>query len=551
MKPHMNIFKNSSSQRKMIFISLLLVAATVAAYWQVHEFNFVGFDDDSYVYENLQVRQGLGKDSLIWAFTAVHAANWHPVTWLSYMLDYQLFGMDSGKYHLVNLFFHIVNALLLFFILRKMTGGPWRSAMVAALFALHPLHVESVAWVSERKDVLSAFFFMLTLWAYAVYVARRSVPAYLLMVFLFACGLMAKPMLVTLPFVLLLLDYWPLNRLSFAQASGHQVKGVGALVLEKLPLFILALLSSGITYYAQQKGGTVATLDGVPLSMRIANALVAYAGYIGKMFYPVHLACLYPYPKITPWWKAAIAGLSLAAITLAALRSARKRPYLIVGWLWYLGTLAPVIGIVQVGSQSMADRYTYLPLIGLFIMIAWGIPEFVSNSRLKRIGLPILSFLILCILWGLTWHQVRYWLDSRTLFEHALGVTSENAAMHYDLANAYRNQGRLDLAVDQYTQTLRIHPDHSQAHNNLGSVLLEMGRTNEAISHYRQAVRIDPDYADARYNLGIAYVNTGKIDRAVQQFRAALRLRPSDDNILNTLNKVLMMQNSSKPGGDK
>ena len=469
----MQIFKKLSLWQQLMLISLLLVVATFAAYWQVHEFDFVGFDDDSYIYENQQVQHGLSLDNLIWAFTTVTVSNWHPLTWLSHMLDFQLFGMDSGKHHLGNLFFHIVNTLCLLFVFKKMTGSFWKSAMVAGLFALHPLHVESVAWVSERKDVLSTFFWLLTMWAYLVYVKRPSLPRYVPVVLFFVLGLMAKPMLVTLPFVLLLLDYYPLNRLSFPLLSEkYKVKGFATLVLEKLPLIILAVLSSVMTYYAQQKGGAVATLDGIPLSLRIANSLVAYISYIGKMIYPAHLACLYPFSKMLPWWKVAAAGLVLVAITVMTFRSARKRPYMIVGWLWYLGTLVPVIGIVQVGSQSMADRYTYVSLIGIFIMIAWGIPELISGIRLKRTGLPVAAVALLCVLWGLTWHQAGYWRDSQTLFEHALSVTSENDTMHYDLANAYKNQGRLDQAVPHYLQTLRIKPDHEKAHNNLGSALL-------------------------------------------------------------------------------
>ena len=417
-----------------ILVCLFLVMATLAVYWQVQNFDFVNFHDDDYVYENRHVKEGLTLESVTWAFTTIHAGNWHPLTWLSHMLDSHVYGMNSGRHHLTNLLFHIANTLLMFMVFRKMTDSLWQSGFVAGLFALHPLHVESVAWVSERKDVLSTFFWMLTKWSYIWYVEHPVVRRYILVVLFFALGLMSKPMLVTLPFVLLLLDFYPLNRFQFQQSDGSanaQQKSIALrLILEKTPLFVLVAMSSAITFYAQKHGGAVASLKVIPLKARVANALVSYANYIGKMVYPSKLTVLYPHPGMLPWWKIAGACFLLVSISFLAIRVVKQSPYFAMGWLWYLGTLVPVIGLVQVGSQSMADRYTYVPLIGIFIIIAWGIPELVAQWRYRKIWLATLATVILTILMAMTWKQVGYWKNSITLFEHTLKVTTNNALPH-------------------------------------------------------------------------------------------------------------------------
>ncbi|MFZ2631119.1 MAG: tetratricopeptide repeat protein [Desulfosalsimonadaceae bacterium] len=592
------ILKKLSRQQCLMLISLLLAVATVAAYLQVRGFDFISFDDDLYVFENQRVQQGLNADNLIWAFNPAKTddqAYWHPLAWLSHMLDCQLFGLNPGAHHLVNLVFHTLNVLLLLLALFLMTGSPWRSGFVAALFALHPINVDSVVWIAERKNLLSTSFWMLTLLSYLYYTKRPNTLRYLLLVVSLTLGLLAKPMLVTLPCVLLLIDFWPLGRMDL----GHQIPskglspvwnfqsaGVARLIIEKIPLIVLSLITIGLSVFTLQAKDMMIDHNTTPMMLRIENAIVSYVGYLWKMIWPVNFGVVYPFPKTIPLWQPMAALLFLISASLLILMRVRKSPYLVTGWLWYLGTLLPVIGLVQGGFwPAIADRWAYVPLIGIFIIIAWGIPELVENFPLKKTGLPVLSAGILCVLWVLAWNQIRFWRDSRTLFEHTLSVTRDNfmihnnlgvalskqgrmdlaidqylkslrirpgyADAHYNLANIYKDQARLDQAVYEYLQTLRIKPDHEKAHNNLGSALLSMGRPDEAIKHYQQALQINPDYVDARYNLGIAYVDTGDIDQAIQQIQAALRLRPSDDNILNTLNIVLMMQNSSKPGGDK
>lgn len=521
-------------EKKPVFeitIILLLILSSLVVYGQVREFDFVHFDDTVYVSQNKAIQQGLTVDSVIWALTTVHAANWHPVTWLSHMTDYRLFGLNPGMHHMTSVFLHIINSMLLFFIFRKMTGNLWQSAMIAALFALHPLHVETVAWVSERKDVLSTLFWMLTMRTYLAYVEQPSGRRYAAVVLFFVLGLMSKPMLVTLPFVLLLLDYWPLNRIAFrpwSEQSGIKQLALAApLVREKIPLFILVILSSVITYYAQQKGEAVAPLDVIPMAERITNAIAAYVGYIGKAVYPVHLACLYPHPGMLPWWKVAGSGLLIAAISAAAFGSARKHPYVIVGWLWYLGTLVPVIGIVQVGSQAMADRYTYVPVVGLFLIIVWGVPELFKKWGYGKKALAVGSVVALCVLMLLARQQAGYWKNSITLFERALEVTNDNYTMHYNLANvlARDDQGAVDdeAAVRHYLETLRIKPNFADAHNNLANLYMVKGRLDAAIEQYVKVLEIDPGYEGVHYNLGIAAFRQGRAREAADHFKLALQ----------------------------
>ncbi len=528
-----------------IIICLILILATLVVFWRLPGYEFVGFDDDLYVYENLFVQKGLSEENITWAFKTFITGNWHPLTWLSHMFDCQLFGLKPGMHHLTNLLLHIANSLLLYLVLRKMTGTRWRSAFVASLFALHPLHVESVAWVAERKDVLSTFFWLLTMWSYAFYAERPAANRYMLTLLFFALGLMVKPMLVTLPFVLLLTDYWPLHRVQmFRFTNNRQGRKFSALQLiwEKVPFFTLATASSVVTLIAQRAGGAATSLDVLPIKIRIANAFISYISYIGKMIWPRNLAVLYPMPKIFFAWQAAVAGLLLLCISIVLIRAMRRRPYLGVGWLWYLGTLFPVIGLVQVGVQSMADRYTYVPLIGLFILLTWGFHDLTGRWRHGRIAAATCAALILLGLMAGASFQVRHWKTSTTLFTHTLGITSNNWLIHNNLGVALAKEGKLNEAIRHYSEALRIKQNYALAHNNLGVALRLQGRLDEAIRHHSEALRIKPDFAKAHNNLGIALSRQGKMKEAIDHYSEALRIDPNYSEAHNNLGIVLDTQ---------
>jgi hypothetical protein len=539
---------------RTILVVLVLAALTVAVYAPVGRFDFVQLDDPAYVTENPHVLGGLTLDGLAWAFTTGHAANWHPVTWLSHMLDVQLFGVDAGAHHLTSLALHAANTLLLFGLLALLTGALWRSALVAALFAVHPLHVESVAWVAERKDVLSAFFLLLTLWAYAGFV--RSVgPAataagetagrsrrvyYALMLVAFALGLMAKPMLVTLPFVLLLLDVWPLERLNAAwrgerrleanagsprrPATGSSkaggttrrskdrpaeagtlgsvalLKTAWPLVREKLPLFVMAAASSIVTLVVQQRGGAVTPFEVYPFSLRLQNAVVSIAAYLRDAVWPVGLTVLYPFPAAVPADQVAISLAVLAVISLVAYRLARREPYLIVGWLWYLGTLVPVAGLVQVGVQARADRYTYVPLIGIFIMVAWGLGAIVGrHPRLRMVvSAAAIGAIVGCAVTARA--QASYWTDSVALWTRATMVTLhvDEFEAHMSLGTTLGNQGRVDEAREHFAEAARLRPESDAAHCSLGIALARSGRLRDAARELNEALRLHPGNQAAR-----------------------------------------------------
>jgi tetratricopeptide (TPR) repeat protein len=539
-----------SPSRWKIIACLFLVAATLAVYGQLRNHQFINYDDNIYVTDNPQVQAGLTLKGLFWAFTTTRAGNWHPVTWLSHMLDCQLFGLNPGEQHLTNLAFHIANSLLLFLGLLYLTRSSGGSFMVAALFALHPMHVESVAWVAERKDVLSTFFWLLTMWAYVWYVKRPGLGRYLLILVCFSLGLMAKPMLVTLPFVLLLLDYWPLARLwgkgqAPAAAFSPPDPGIACkrLVWEKAPLFVLALLFSLVTVYAQKQVGAFWSLNTLSFPVRLANAMVAYVSYLGKMFWPVHLAVVYPHPgQNLPLWQALAAGLLLAGLSILALRQARRQPYLLVGWLWYLGTLMPVIGLVQVGRQAMADRYTYVPFIGLFIAVVWGTAALAARWRIPKFLLPVGAGVVLTSLAVCSWVQVSYWRNSISLYEHALQVTGRNALAQANLGVALAAQGKLDQAVAHYTEALRIKPDFAEVHYNLGAALAAQGKLDQAVAQYLETLRLKPNFAEAHNNLGEALAAEGKLDQAMAQYLEALRLNPNLAVTHNNLGVVLAKQ---------
>ncbi len=515
----------------VFIISLLLVLLTLFPYWQVTGHDFIGFDDHKYITENPYVRYGFSLEGLVWAFTATEVANWHPLTWLSHMLDCHLYGLNPGVHLFNNVLIHIANTLLLFLLLRRMTPSLWKSAFVAALFALHPLHVESVAWIAERKDVLSTLFWMLTIWTYLRYVERPGAGPYLLSLTCFALGLMAKPMVVTLPFVLLLLDYWPLRRWGFPQEGfSSKMAFPLRLIWEKVPFLVLSAISCIITYTVQHQGG--AMVQWIPLKARIANALVSYILYVYKMLWPHNLAAYYPHPGTAiPLWQTVGATLLLAGLCALAVYKARKHGYFLLGWFWYFGTLVPVIGLVQVGLQKMADRYTYIPLIGLFIIIAWGVPHLVEKWPYHKPFLIISSALVLVSLSLLTFLQVTYWKDTASLFQHTLRVTRNNHLAHNNLGNALGREGKHDQAIHHFLKALEIFPGYAQAHNNLAVTYAHQGKFKEAFAHYTRAVRIDPQFWKAHFNFGLALASQGMFKEAASHYQAALNLRPGHSKV--------------------
>ena len=525
--------RGSQQPGRTLLPVLFFVLLVLLPYGQVWQHEFVRFDDYEYIVENPIVREGLSWEGTKWALTTYHQANWHPLTWLSHMVDCQLFGLEPGWHHIINVMFHALNAVLLFVCLRFMTKAFWPSLLVAALFAVHPLRVESVAWAAERKDVLAGLFWMLTMLAYGRYARRPRLGRYALVFVCLGLGLMAKPMLVTLPFVLLLLDIWPLGRLDLT--GRRSVAAARALVLlrEKLPLMALAAASSLVTWLAQQSGGAFEKLEGLSLSSRFANALVAYVAYLWKTVWPRDLAFYYPHPAIVSTdplssliGPAVGAGLLLALLTFLVSRSATRRPYLVVGWLWYLGTLLPVIGLFQVGNQSMADRYAYLPLVGIYILVAWGARDLTARWRRGRFVLAIPFLVLLPILSAVTWVQVGYWRNSLTLFQHALDATTDNYVAHNNLGNVFTRQGDLGQAAAHYEQALRIKPDLPEAQNNLGNALVGQGDPARAVAHYEEAIRLRPEYDTAHYNLGIALEAQGKLVQAMAHYERALRINP-------------------------
>jgi Tfp pilus assembly protein PilF len=612
----MSFFINSENQRKLI-ICLTLITVTTAVYWQVKNHDFINYDDHWYVTENSQVQAGLTMKGTKWAFTTSYGTYWHPLTWLSHMLDVQLFGMRPGWHHLMNLFFHVMNTFLLFLVLHRMSKALWQSAFVAALFALHPLHVESVAWIAERKDVLSAFFWMLTMGAYAFYAEKPGILRYLLVLLLFALGLMSKPMLVTLPFVLLLLDYWPLERFYLQKqrmisgAEGAKPKEwrhkkrktkearrrgiIGAekpetekihwsllrpLITEKIPLFALSAASSVITLVNQQAVGAMSSLQGLPLLSRIANSLIAYVCYLGKMIWPANLAIIYPHPVMVPPWQVLGASALLTVITFIVIWTTKRLPYLTVGWFWYIGTLIPVIGLVQVGMQSMADRFTYIPLIGLLFIVAWGIPDALKKTHYRHWITGIAALLVIAVLSVCTWKQLQLWQNDLILFEHTLKHTRNNPVAERYLGIAFSRQGKLDIAMRHLTRAIEIYPHDEEVHLIMGNLYTSLDKKEEAIAHYKEAIRINPNFArayfnignvyasqrktgealasfskaiqidpqdaEAHYNMGTVFFSQGKYDEAISHFREAIRIRPDYAKAHNNLGSALLSRGNSE-----
>ncbi len=593
MDTNNNHKKTFQSIRGDVFVCLLLVILTLSVYWQVNNHAFINFDDDVYVTDNHNVQAGLTLEGLRFAFSFVERTYWHPLTWLSHMLDCQLFGLNAGLHHLMNLIFHLANSLLLFAVLKRMSGALWQSAFVAALFALHPMNVDSVAWVSERKNLLSTFFWLLTMLTYVRYTERPNFYTYTIVFVTLALGLLAKPMLVTLPFVFLLLDYWPLRRYRLVQSEvGNNERADKSifdnakksrtfqLILEKFPFLALSAYTINLSSSSVQEYGIVLSLESVSMKLRIANAFVSYIKYLGKMIWPQQLAIYYPFPKIIPVWQTISAFMLLVFISVLVIKALKRAPYLAVGWLWYLGTLVPVIGLMQAGLwPAMADRWAYVPLIGIFIMVAWGISDLAARWHFKKTWLSLTAATVLLVFIVTTWLQVRIWADSITLFEHALKVTTDNFVAHNNLGTALKeqgriveairhyqealrlfpgyakahnnigaameNQGRIAEAIGHYTEALRFDPDNALIHYNLGHVLGEQDRTAEAIGHYIKALQIKPDFADAHNNLGVALLRLGKIVQAIGHLQEAVRLKPDSVIMQKNLKSALAAQDKS------
>lgn len=558
-------------------IIFLLIACTLWVYWPVKDHEFLYYDDVGYIVKNFYIQPGVTWENILWAFSSGYAANWHPLTWISHMLDFQLFQLDPAGHHLHNVFLHILSSLALFFVLRKMTGAAWPSAFVAFIFALHPLHVESVAWASERKDMLSGLLWMATMGAYVVYASTPTLRRYLLVLLLFTLGLLAKPMLVTLPFVLLLLDYWPLKRLSFSSVQEVQSHSFSYLLIEKVPLILWSVGSSIITYIVQQQAGAMSTVELLPLSARLSNAIVSYSAYIGKTFWPADLAVFYPHPGNGLSF-VAIAGsaMVLMVLTGACLAAARRFPYLVVGWFWYLGTLVPVSGLVQVGAQAMADRYLYLPMIGLTVMLAWFVVDVTKRWGFRKQVLVSAVVVLVAALTMVSRTQVGYWKNDRTLFEHALSITENNWLAHYSLGTMLTQQHNFAEAKRHYEETIRLNPrlgvayydlgnlfmrleepekaipyfqaaiekgaELEKAHVDLGVALTTVGREEGALKHFTEAYRMNPLYGEPHQNVALLLVKAGKFDVALQYLRVALDALPRDSVIQADIARVLELK---------
>jgi Flp pilus assembly protein TadD len=557
-----------------VVLCLLLAAVTLVVYWPVARYDFVNYDDPDYFTSNAHVQTGLTLPNTVWSFSTRQTANWHPLTWLSLMLDAELFGKGPFGPHFTNLLFHLANTVLVFLLLRRLTAANWRSALVAALFALHPLHVESVAWISERKDVLSTFFGLLTLLFYAGYAQRvtsdgwpafaalrrgeqvtgieETTPApgslrvtchaslfYGLALLFFALGLMSKPMLVTLPLVMLLLDWWPLGRVSSVEC---RVSRARHLVVEKIPFFILSMISCVVTFIVQQKGGAVVTLMKISLAGRIENAFVSYARYLGKTFWPVNLAVLYPHPI---HWDAGLVVFSLTLViglSVAAVWLGRRFPFAFTGWFWFVGTLVPVIGLVQVGIQSLADRYTYVSLIGVFTILVWGLGAVCACRRVPRPLIILLSMTVLVACAFRTRDQLRHWQNDETLFRHALAVTKNNYLAYNNLGTWLSKNGQIAEAMDCFHKSLQINPDDSDVLYNLGNTFAKLGNWDEAINNYKRALQIIPNQPDILDNLGFAFAAKKQFADAIACFEAALKLNPDSADAHNNLATVLFIQ---------
>jgi protein O-mannosyl-transferase len=533
------------SSIKFFWICLFFSVVILASYWQVKNFAFVNFDDNLYVQDNQYVQEGLTLQNIKWAFTdATRVTNfWAPLTWLSIIMDYELYGMNAGGYHVTNLLFHIANSLLLFFLFFKMTGTIWQSFFVAIMFALHPLHVESVAWVTERKDVLSTLFWFLTMWAYISYTESPNAVSYIASLCFFILGLMSKPMLVTLPFVMLLLDFWPLKRIQFQLSDKIFFSyKLFQLLREKSLFFILVVIFSAAAFFTQEQGKVLPSISQISLLLRAENVIVSYASYLWQMVWPFNLAVAYPYPHYQLFLQVMISLFLIGSISIFSVYLGGKKPYLIVGWLWYIGTLIPVIGIVVIANQAMADRYTYVPLIGIFVMIAWGIPDLLKNMANKNNVIITIVLCHLILITVLTINQIHYWKDSKTLFHHTLKVTSNNAIAHNNYGSALRGSNNLDGALLHFLEAQQIDPKMALTYNNIGMIMADRGDMDKAIQNYSMAVRLDSNFSAAYNNWGIMLFEQNKLQEAAELFQEALRVNPDHADYQKNYNTVLKKQ---------
>jgi hypothetical protein len=576
---------NFSPQKQILFVYVTLAVVTLAVFWQVHRYDFINFDDDVYVTQNIHIQSGITLDGFRWAFSTIYAEFWHPLTWISLMLDYQIYGLNAGGYHLTNLILHIMSALLLFWLFNRMTGSLWRSASVAALFALHPLRVESVAWIAERKDVLSAFFWMLTLCLYVYYVEKPTIKKYLLVLFSFVCGLMSKSMIVTLPVVMILLDYWPLDRLQ-SQKIGNNLTDIvpvstnqgrkktkskkGALkknispphgqklseakiagiiplwqMREKIPFFIFSAVFSILTYYTQHKP----SIKDYPFSLesRIANAPVSFVTYLEKTFWPHNLAVVYPFSDQLPVWQVMGTTLLIIVISAAVIVTVKRLPYLFVGWLWYAITTLPIIGIIQVGDP-MADRYIYLPSIGIAIMLAWGVPSFIKSEEIRKKILFPAGIAVLVILAVLTRQQCGYWKNSITLFNHVLQVTKDNYLAHNARGVIYAKFGQYQRAIEDFNEAIRLQPVYANAYYNRGLAYIELGQYQRAIEDFSETIRLQPVYADSYFYRGNAYSKLSQHQHAFEDYSEVIRLDPNHGEAYNNRGVAYFTQGNKELG---
>jgi len=528
-------------------ICVFLAIITWIVFAQTRRHDFINYDDPRYVYENTKITSGISLSGVAWAVTHIHSENWHPLTTISHMLDCQLYGLKAGGHHFTNVLLHTIAVILLFLVLRGMTGALWQSAFVAAVFAIHPLHVESVAWVAERKDALSGVFFMLTLLAYARYVRAPSVGRYLSVALLFALGLMSKPMLVTLPFVLLLLDYWPLNRSQRSDVRRQQAnpknttpekQSFSWLIVEKIPLLALSAISSGVTLFAQKQA--IGWIEELPLGWRLNNAAVSYVLYVWQMFWPVKLAVFYPHPENRlPMWEIILALAGLIAVTAGVFALRKKHPYLITGWLWYLVMLMPVIGVIQVGWQGRADRYTYLPQIGLYILVTWAVADLSASWRRQREILGAGAAIIIAVLSWRAWIQTSFWSNSETLWTHTLAVTSDNDVAQNNLGIILLAKGKLDEAISRFEAAVNLRPENGPAHDNLAKAFLQKGQVADAMVHYRKLLEIQPENVEARNILGTVLIQQGRVRQALEQWQETLVIQPENGNAKSNLAWVL------------
>lgn len=533
--------RTTRSAWQIAAVCLVLAVVTGFAFWGVRANDFLAYDDDFYVLENRQVQQGVTTQSIAWAFTTFYVANWHPLTWISHMVDWSLYGKNPGGHHITNVLLHTANAVLLLLLLLYLTGSLWRAAMVAFLFALHPAHVESVAWVAERKDVLCALFWFATLLAYAWYLRRPSWRRFAWVVCGFACGLMSKPMAITLPFTLLLLDYWPLRRIKFARETHRQwLSSLWKLCVDKWPLFLMAAVSSVITVIAQKAGGAVAQLQSVPLWERICNAAISYCRYALIMLWPNPLRVFYFHERNNIMVSSAVlSAIVLFLVTAVCWHFREKRPYCLFGWLWFLGTLVPVIGVVQVGDQAMAERYTYVPYIGVFIAVVWLVGDAVVKSPKFRVASQLLAVTVIVACAVRTEAQVKVWKDMVTLFSHVLEIDPRGAVPNTSLGVAYARLGRYADAQEYLKRALDYSPNDYEAHNNLGTNLGEQGLTQEALKEFRLSLAIKPDQAAAHSKIGRILAETHQLSAAIEEYNQALRFDPANAYAHNDLGVVL------------